>query len=503
MKLTFLGATRTVTGSHYLLEAAGKRILIDAGMHQGPEHMRQQGRPEFHLDYAQVDMLLLTHAHIDHSGNLPLIVRLGFRGPVYTTTATADLCQVMLPDSAHIQEEDYKHDHKRWLRSGRVGPPPAPVYEMADVEAALKLFRPLQYEQVVELAPGLKARWRDAGHILGAAGIEVWVEENGKSTKILFSGDIGHSGRPLLKDPSVYEDADFVVMESTYGNRRHEPNHVQESALRSILADISRNRSHVIIPAFAVGRVQELLYTLNGIMEHNLAPRVPVFVDSPLAISATEISQRHPECFDDETRALLAQGDDPMAFPGLKLTRTKQESMAINKMKGPLMIIASSGMCTGGRIRHHLQNHLDHGADIILFVGYQAAGTLGRYLLDGNPVVKVFGQKMPVRARIKSLTAFSAHADVDGLLKWLQTIKGPQAVFVVHGEEETALDFAAYAHQELGAPMLVPEFGETVDLSSPEDLRTRLAGMAEVWQRPVTITTGQERPDEGDAAEPH
>jgi metallo-beta-lactamase family protein len=499
MKLTFLGAARTVTGSHYLLEAAGKRVLIDAGMHQGPEHMRQQGRPEFHLDYAQVDMVLLTHAHIDHSGNLPLISRLGFRGPIHTTSATADLCEVMLPDSAHIQEEDFRHDLRRWTLQGRQGPPPAPVYGMQDVEAVLQLFRPVKYDEVVELAPGLKARWRDAGHILGAAGIEVWAEEDGKTTKLIFSGDIGHSGRPLLRDPSLYDEADFVIMESTYGNRRHEPVALQQETLRDILRYVDRNKSHVVIPSFAVGRTQELLYALNQIIENKLAPRVPVFVDSPLAISATEISQRHPECFDEETQALLAQGDDPMDFPGLTLTRSVQESKHINQTRGPLMIIASSGMCTGGRIRHHLQNHLDHGKDIILFVGYQAAGTLGRYIMEGNPVVKLFGEKVQVRAQVRSLSAFSAHADVDGLLAWVEPIKGPRAVFVVHGEEGAALDFAALAHRNLGAPTLVPEFGETVDLSAPGEIEQRLAGMTEIWQRPAEITTAGEQPEEGEA----
>ena len=500
MKLTFLGAARTVTGSHYLLEAAGQRILIDAGMHQGPEHMRQQGRPDFRLDYHQMDLVLLTHAHIDHSGNLPLIARLGFKGPVYTTLATADLCEVMLPDSAHIQEEDWRHDFKRWTRQGRQGPPPAPLYQMEDVEAVLKLFRPVQYDETVEVAPGIKARWRDSGHILGAAGIELWVEENGQTTKLVFSGDIGHVNRPLLRDPTLYDEADFVVMESTYGNRRHEPVTTQQDTLRDILRYADRNRSHIIVPSFAVGRTQELLYALNQIIEHKLAPRIPVFVDSPLAISATEISQRHPECFDDETRALLAQGDDPMDFPGLTLTHTVAQSKAINQMKGPLMIIASSGMCTGGRIRHHLQNHLDHGKDILLFVGYQAAGTLGRYIRDGHPQVKLFGEKVQVRARVRSLSAFSAHADADGLLAWLKPIQGPRAVFVVHGEEEAALDFAALSHRELGAPTLVPEFGETFDLSSPGDIKQSLAGMTEVWQRPAEVRESDTRENEGELA---
>jgi metallo-beta-lactamase family protein len=489
MKLTFLGAARTVTGSHYLLEACGKRILIDAGMHQGPEHMRQQGRPDFHLDYTTVDLLLLTHAHIDHSGNLPLIARLGFKAPIYATSATSDLCEVMLPDSAHIQQEDAEHDLRKWINMGRVGPPPAPVYDLEDVEAALKLFKSVQYDEIVELAPGLRARWRDAGHILGAASIEVWAEDKpGEVTKIIFSGDIGHSGRVLLNDPSLYDDADFIVMESTYGNRRHEPVHLQQEVLKEMLNTASRTKGHVIIPAFAVGRTQELLYAFNELIENNLAPRLPVYVDSPLAISATEISQRHPECFDDDTRALLAKGDDPMDFPGLVLTRTSQESKKINVHQGPMIVIASSGMCTGGRIRHHLQNHLDHGNDIILFVGYMAAGTLGRYLLEGNREVKLFGEKVRVRARVRSLSAFSAHADVDGLLKWLGQVKGPRAVFISHGEEETALDFAALAHQQLGAPTLVPEFCDTFDLSSAGELQGKLAAMAETWQRQVTIS---------------
>lgn len=507
MKLTFLGAARTVTGSHYLLEAAGKRILIDAGMHQGPEPLSHQGRPEFHLDYSTVDLLLLTHAHIDHSGNLPLITRLGFKAPIWATSATVDLCGVMLPDSAHIQEEDWRHEMKRWTRMGHQGPPPAPVYNMQDVEASLKLFKPVQYDEVVEVAPGVKARWRDAGHILGAAGVEVWVEgPNGEGdpsgpVKLLFSGDIGHSGRPLLRDPVTYDEADFVVMESTYGNRRHPPADHQNNLLLDIVQSAVRNRSHIIVPAFAVGRVQELLYTLNGIILTDHTPRIPVVVDSPLAISATEISQRHPECFDDETRAMLARGDDPLDFPGLRLTRTHQESKALNQLPGPLMIIASSGMCTGGRIRHHLQNHLGHGNDIIVFVGYQAAGTLGRWIRDGNPEVKLFGEKLKVRAQVRSLSAFSAHADVDGLLKWLRPIKGPKAVFVAHGEEDAALDFAALAHRHLDAPTLAPEFAETFDLSNPQELQTRLAGMTETWARPAEIKEEGDKADQGHEGE--
>lgn len=488
MKLSFLGAARTVTGSQYLLEAAGKRLLIDCGMVQGGQHFRNQGRPDFHLDYTKVDAVLLTHAHIDHSGNLPLAVRLGLPGPIYCTAATQDLCAVMLPDSAHIQEEDARHDLRKWMRSGRIGPAPTPLYTVEDAEKVLPLLRGVRYDESVAIAPGIKVRWRDAGHILGAASLEVWVTEGGREEKIVFSGDIGNPNRPLLKDPTLLDSADYVVMESTYGNRRHEQAESKCDCLQRIVERAVRNRGHIIIPAFAVGRVQELLFELNNLVEHNLIPRLPIFVDSPLAISATEISRKHKECFDEETRAMLAAGDDPMDFPGLKLTREQAESKRINFEKGPMIIIASSGMCTGGRILHHLQNHLDHGNDTILFVGYQAQGTLGWYLQQGNPVVKVFGQKTQVRAKVQSLRSFSAHADADGLLHWLQSIQGTKTVFVTHGEEDAALDFAALAHRELGAPTLVPEFGESYDLSDTAALQARLAQMGEVWARPAEIT---------------
>lgn len=499
MKVSFLGAARTVTGSQYLLEAAGKRLLIDCGMTQGPEHFRHQGRPDFLIDYHTVDALLLTHAHIDHSGNIPLIARLGFSGPIYCTTATADLCEVMLPDSAHIQEEDAKHDLRRWAQNGRIGPPPAPLYNLEDVEKSLQLFKGIHYDEMVQVAPGVKVRWRDAGHILGAASLEIWVTEDGKETKIVFSGDIGSPNRPILRDPTLLDDADFVVMESTYGNRRHESSEIKCDRLQKLIENAFRNHGHVIIPAFAVGRVQELLYELNNLVEHNMIPRLPIFVDSPLAVSATEISEKHKECFDEETQALYASGDDPMDFPGLKFTRDTAESKKINYEKGPMIIIAASGMCTGGRILHHLQNHLDHGNDTILFVGYQAAGTLGRYLADGNPVVKVFGQKTQVRAKVLSLRGFSAHADADGLLGWLKSIKGIKTVFITHGEEDSALDFAALAHRETGVPTVVPEYGQTVDLADDAALQSLQAAMADTWSRPA-IVTDDEQPDDRDIA---
>lgn len=487
MKLTFLGAAKTVTGSQYLLETTQGTLMVDCGMYQGPEHLRQQSRPDARIRIEAVDALLLTHAHIDHSGNLPYLTRLGYRGPIFATSATRDLCEVMLADSAHIQEEDAENDLRKWQKRSKVGPPPAPLYTVDDVPPTMELFRSVDYGEIVEIRPGIKARWRDTGHILGAGCIEVWVTENGQESKIIFSGDIGHAGRPLLKDPEVLDQADYVVMESTYGNRRHESQDIKLDRLLQIIDKTIRNHSHIVVPAFAVGRTQELLYELNSLIEQQRVVRLPVFVDSPLAVAVTEISNRHRECFDDETRALLARGDNPLDFPGLRLTRQVSESMALNTMKGPLMIISASGMATAGRIRHHLRNHLEHGADTVLMVGYQAAGTLGRLLQDGATSVKLMGKPVRVRAKVEVLHGFSAHADAPGLMAWLTPIKGPRAVFVVHGEEAAALDFAARAHREIGAPTLVPDYGETVDLGSPDELEQRLAKMPAIWSRPALL----------------
>ena len=490
MKLTFAGAAKTVTGSRYLLETGRGNVMVDCGMYQGPEHLRQQSSPEGPVKPADVDCLLLTHAHIDHSGNLPWLARLGYRGPIFTTSATRDLCEIMLADSAHIQEEDAAQDLRKWQKRGHVGPPPQPLYTAKDVPLAMGLFRSVEYGQVVEVRPGIRARWRDTGHILGAACIEVWVEEDGQETKIIFSGDIGHPGRPLLRDPELLDSADFVVMESTYGNRRHESQEVKLDRLRGIIEKAVRNQAHIIIPSFAVGRTQELLYELNGLIEQQRAARLPVYVDSPLATAATEIYAKHRECLDDETKALYDKRDDPLNFPGLTFTRQVSESMALNTQPGPLMIISASGMATAGRIRHHLRNHLPHGADTVLMVGFQAVGTLGRLLQDGAASVKLLGEQVKVRARVESLHGFSAHADVDGLLAWLRPIQGPRAVFVVHGEEAAALDFAALAHRQLGAPTLVPEYGQTVDLSDAAGLEQQLAAMGPTWQRPAVVREG-------------
>lgn len=487
MKLHFLGAAKTVTGSQYLLETAHGVIMVDCGMYQGPAHMREQTSPVSRVPAEDVRALLLTHAHIDHSGHLPWLVRLGYQGPIFATPATTDLCSIMLADSAHIQEEDARHDLRKWQKRGHIGPPPEPLYTQDDVPPTMALFQQVRYGAMVEIIPGVRARWRDAGHILGAACIEVWVEEDGHEAKIIFSGDIGQTGRPLIRDPEVLEDADFVVTESTYGNRRHESQELKLGRLLEIIQRTIRNHSHIIVPAFAVGRTQELLYELNALVEQNQVSRFPVYVDSPLATAATEIYSRHRECLDDETRALLNRGDDPLDFRGPRFTREVSESMALNKLKGPLMIISASGMATAGRVRHHLANHLEHGDDTILIVGFQAVGTLGRLLRDGATRVKLLGKNLRVRSRVVEMLGYSAHADAEGLLAWLEPIKGPRAVFVLHGEEPAALDYAALAHRRLGAPTLVPDYGETVDLSSADEITGRLAQMESTWRRPATI----------------
>ncbi|NPV49283.1 MAG: MBL fold metallo-hydrolase [Armatimonadetes bacterium] len=487
MKLHFLGAAKTVTGSQYLLETLHGHLMVDCGMYQGPDHLREQTSPVARVPAEQVRALLLTHAHIDHSGHLPWLVRLGYRGPIFATAATTDLCDIMLADSAHIQEEDARQDLRKWQKRGHIGPPPEPLYTQEDVPPTMALFQPVRYGEMVEVIPGVRARWRDAGHILGAACIEVWVEENGRETKIIFSGDIGQTGRPLIRDPEVLDDADFVITESTYGNRRHEDQAVKLGRLLEIIQRTIRNRSHIIVPAFAVGRTQELLYELNALVEQHEISRFPVYVDSPLATAATEVYSRHRECLDAETRALLDAGDDPLDFRGLHFTREVSESMALNQQKGPFMIISASGMATAGRIRHHLAHHLEHGDDTLLIVGFQAVGTLGRLLHDGATRVKLMGHNVRVRARVVEMLGYSAHADAEGLLAWLEPIEGPRAVFVLHGEEPAALDYAALAHRRLGAPTLVPDYGETVDLDNAEEIAFRLGQMESIWRRPAII----------------
>lgn len=437
MKLTFLGANHEVTGSCTLLEAAGRRFLIDCGMEQGKDTYENQPIP---VAPGEIDGVLATHAHIDHTGNLPLLVKNGFRGKIYATNPTTELCGIMLRDSGHIQEFEAEWKNRKGQRSG--AEPVEPMYTVQDAEAAIKRFVGVDYNCKFELAPGIEARFVDVGHLLGSASIELWVTEEGKTVKLVFSGDIGNLNQPILRDPVYISQADYVIMESTYGDRTHGPRPDYISELTKILQRTFDRGGNVVIPSFAVGRTQEMLYFIREIKEKGLIKghdNFPVYIDSPLAIEATKIFQdTEADCFDDETRALLAAGKDPIHFAGLRVSVTSDESRMINSDTTPKVIISASGMCEAGRIRHHLKHNLWRPECTVLFVGYQAAGTLGRALVDGATTVKLFGEPIEVQAQICQLTGLSGHADKNGLLRWINAYEQkPKRVFVNHGDDET------------------------------------------------------------------
>lgn len=459
MKLTFLGANHEVTGSCTLLEAAGRRYLIDCGMEQGRDTYENQPIP---VAPGEIDGILATHAHIDHTGLVPLLVRNGFRGKIYATIPTTQLCGIMLRDSAHIQEFEAEWKNRKGKRSG--ADPVEPMYTIEDAEAAMKLFVGVEYGRRIELTTGFEICFVDVGHLLGSSSIEIWVTENGATTKLVFSGDIGNVHQPMLKDPTYLTDADYVVMESTYGDRSHGPRPDYVGELSKILQKTFDRGGNVVIPSFAVGRTQEMLYFIREIKEKGLVKghgNFPVYIDSPLAIEATRIFQdTDPSCFDEEANALLAKGIDPIRFPGLCVSVTSDESRMINADRVPKVIISASGMCEAGRIRHHLKHNLWRPECTILFVGYQAMGTLGRTLIDGATEVKLFGETIEVQAEICQLTGLSGHADREGLLKWINSFSPkPKRVFIVHGDDETENVFAQTL-QDQGFAACAPYNGE-------------------------------------------
>ena len=468
MKLTFIGAAHEVTGSCHCLEVGGKYILVDYGMEQGINSFENAKLP---VDEACVDYVLLTHAHVDHSGMLPLLYAKGFRGQVFTTEASADLCEIMLRDCAHIQamEAEWKN------RKARRRPGAAlvePEYTMEDAEGLIKRIVPCRYGQVIEICEGVKVRFTDIGHLLGSASIEVWLTEGDCSKKVVFSGDIGNKEQPLLKNPSYTEAADYVVMESTYGDRLHgaeRPDYVKE--LAEIIQETFDKGGNVVIPSFAVGRTQEMLYFIRKIKNDNLVKgygNFPVYIDSPMAVRATSIFQDNiSQCFDEEAMALVKQGINPISFPGLKLSITSDESRAINFEETPKVIISASGMCEAGRIRHHLKHNLWREESTILFVGYQSVGTLGRAIIEGAKEVKLFGETIEVRARIRKLTGLSGHADKNGLIEWVTAFKEkPRKVFVVHGEDSVCTAFAECLMVEHGIKAYAPYSGTVFNLAS-------------------------------------
>jgi metallo-beta-lactamase family protein len=463
MELRFLGAAREVTGSCYLLMAAGKSILIDCGMEQGSDTYENQELP---ISAAQVDFVVLTHAHIDHSGMLPRLYAMGFRGSIFSTPTTLALCDIMLRDSAYIQEQEAEWRNRKAARSGDA--PYVPLYTMADAEGALALFVPVTYENEKQIAPGITLRFTDAGHLLGSASASLTALEEGDTRTIVFSGDIGNINQPILNDPHYITHADYVVMESTYGDRLHGERPDYLADLANVLQTTFDRGGNVVIPSFAVGRSQEILYFLREIKERGMVrghEGFPVYMDSPLAIKATEVFQTSADNnFDQEMRRLLAAGINPLRFDGLKLCVTAEESKAINFEKRPCVIISASGMAEAGRIRHHLKHNLWRPEATILFVGYQSVGTLGRALVDGAREVRLFQENIRVHAEIRTLHGISGHADADGLLVWADSfVPRPQRFFICHGEEEVALTFAKRLEKG-GARTFVPYSGDSWDL---------------------------------------
>lgn len=470
MKLTFLGAAHEVTGSCTLLEACGKKILIDCGMEQGADIYENCDLP---VAPTEIDCLCLTHAHMDHSGKIPALVANGYSGPVYATEATVKLCEIMLRDSAHIQEFEAQWRNRKAKRAG--GEPYVPLYTMADVEKTLPLFHGLPYEQAFAVAPGITIRFRDAGHLLGSASVTLQVTENGTTETLLFSGDIGNVNRPLIRDPQKPDAADYVVIESTYGDRLHGERPDYAARLAEIIQTTMDRGGNVVVPCFAIGRTQELLYLLRQIKEQGLVQGhdgFPVYVDSPLAVEATQIYSAGSEMaayYDAETLRLLRQGINPIGFSGLRLSVTSDDSRAINEDDTPKVILSASGMCEAGRIRHHLKHNLWRADSTVLFVGYQAEGTLGRRLVDGASEVKLFGEEIAVHAQIAQLAGISGHADRGMLLDWLRALQAPpKRVFVNHGEDRVCDLFAAEVEQTLRCPATAPYSGDAYDLATGE-----------------------------------
>ena len=468
MKLEFLGAAHEVTGSCHYLEFADKHVLVDCGMEQGPDLYVNQEIP---VNASTIDYVFVTHAHIDHSGLLPMLYNHGFRGQIFTTTATHQLCEIMLKDSAHIQMFEAEWKNRMAKRAGR--PEVVPLYDMNDAVGVLGHFVSCDYHSVINVCEGLKVRFVDAGHLLGSSSIEMWISENTaegvEERKIVFSGDIGPGNRPLIKDPEYLTSADYVVMESTYGDRTHEtpPDYAVE--LARVIRDTFTRGGNLVIPAFSVGRTQEMLYFIRRIKMENLLPEFQnfeVYVDSPLAVEATTIFGKNvQDCFDDTALALVQQGINPIGFPGLRMAITSDESKMINFNDKPKVILSASGMCEAGRIRHHLKHNLWRKDSTILFVGYQVPGTLGNMLLNGAKEVKLFGETIEVQAKIENLPGISGHADVNQLTKWVSMFDPkPKRVFIVHGEDKVTEQFAAHIHEELGLEAYAPFSGDAFDL---------------------------------------
>jgi metallo-beta-lactamase family protein len=486
MKIKFCGAAEGVTGSCHLVTTEKHKILLDCGQFQGGKAEDAMNYEDFSFNTKEIDCVVLSHAHIDHCGRLPLLVKRGFSGPIYCTTATGDLLDVMLKDSAYIHEKEAEWKNEKAKRAGkefRI----EPLYNIDDALNALKLVKPILYDQLFEINDEMKIVFNEAGHILGSSIVELWVDDQEpkgeKISKIVFSGDLGVENRPLLRDPKKIKKADFLIMEATYGNRLHPENSDSVEKLLDIVLKTIKRGGNVVIPSFAVGRTQELIFEFNRFYEQNPKAqeeldKVMVYIDSPMATTATEVFRRNAEVFDDETREYIMKGDNPLDFKNLKFTRSADESRFLNTDPNPKVIISASGMCEAGRIRHHLKHNLWDGKNSIIFVGYQAEGTLGRRILEGAKDVTLFGEQIHVNAEIHNLEGFSGHADKDGLLAWLSGFeKQPKQIFLVHGEEEAKDDFAKYAKEKLNFDITVIKGESEYELKSNE-----LSTEEQVWK---------------------
>ncbi len=463
--LHFLGAARNVTGSRHMLEVDGTRVLVDCGLYQ-ERQFRDRNWDPFPVPPSSINAVLLTHAHLDHCGFIPKLAKEGFHGKIFCTDATAEIAKIILLDSAHIQEEDAAYKAKRHKKEGRTGPfPEQPLYTIADVEACFPLFSTLRYKSCVSVADNIEACFFDAGHVLGSSIIKVTVSEDSQQRIILFTGDIGRPDRPIVQDPESFERADYVVVESTYGDRVHEPTEdIKDAIARAINATVEKG-GKIIIPSFALERSQEVLYYLNNLILDKKIPQIKVFLDSPMAARITTVFKHHPEMFDKKMNELLKNHESPFEFAQLDIVQSTEESKSLNALPGPFIIIAGSGMCTGGRVKHHLANNISNPKNTIMFVGYQAVGTLGRNITDGREKVRILGADYQVKADIVKINGFSSHADRDELLGWLKKLKAcPRHIFVVHGEEKSAQAFGQYISEQIGCKTTVPEYGQTVTL---------------------------------------
>lgn len=466
MKITFCGASKTVTGSNYLIEAEDKKLLLDCGMFQGSAREEQMNFESFIYNPKDIDYLILSHAHIDHSGRIPKLVKEGFNGKIYTTHATYDLCEIMLMDSANIGMQDAEWENRKRVRKGLT--PIEPLYNTNDVKESLKLFKPVYYNQEIKIDDTFSFRLQDAGHILGSAIVELFINEDGKTTKLVFSGDLGMPERPILTDPGFIEDADYLIIESTYGDRDHPTYTDSTKSLIKIIDDTSQKGGTVVIPSFAVGRTQDLIYQLNsyydgeGLEEYK---KVPIYIDSPMAVSTTKVFEKNSNLFDEDAKNLILSGDNPFDFENIFYVRDVEESKRLNSVKYPKVIISASGMATAGRVRHHLKHNLWDPKNSVIIVGYQAEGSTGRKLVEGAKKVSLLGEEIKVEASIYSLQGFSAHADQSMLLNWIGHFKKfPKKIFLVHGEEKAITALKSEIENKWQANVHVPDLGDSVEL---------------------------------------